>query len=174
MSCGQRLGNYPIPVNFGPLAVLRNCRMENTTMSTLSTFFRESDTALGCCFYPKHYVIATFPSHEAAKDAHRALLGAGFTKDDVNVSTGDEVLKFFEHFREDAGLWGIVMRPLSRLLNTEVAFADRDIESARGGSGFIAAHSPTDETARRITELVKPFAPSSIEWYLAGGIRSLM
>jgi len=36
---------------------------------------------------------------------------------------------------------GHVMRPLSRLLDTELAFADRDIEIARGGSGLIAAHS---------------------------------
>jgi hypothetical protein len=142
-------------------------------MSVLSTFFRESDTALGCCFYPKHYVIATFVSHEAAKDAYRALLEAGFPMDDINVSTGDEVLTFFKHFREDTGLWGIVMRPLSRLLDTEVVLADRHIQRARGGSGFIAAYSATDD-AKKITDLLKPFAPSSVDWCLAGGIRSLM
>ena len=60
--------------------------MEDTTIRDLSTFFGKSDTALGCFFCPEDYVIATFPSHGGAKDAYRAVLNAGFTQDDVNIS----------------------------------------------------------------------------------------
>ena len=98
-------------------------------MGDFSTFFRESNTSLGA-FYPKHYIIATFPKYPAAVEAHDALRAAGHSQEDVMLATGQEVLAFFQHFREEAGLWGVVMRYLSRLLATEVSFADQDIRDA--------------------------------------------
>jgi len=142
-------------------------------MGGFSTFFRESDKSLGV-FYPRHYIIATFPTYTAAKGAHQALRNAGHSDEEVLLATGEEVLEYFQHFREDAGLWGIVMRYLSRLLASEVAFADKDIEHAQEGSGFLAIYSRTDQDAAKIVNTAKPFAPSSMEWYLAGGIRSLV
>ncbi len=84
------------------------------------------------------------------------------------------MLEFFKHFREDAGLWGIVMRPLSRFIGTEAANADLNIEQAKEGAGFIAIHSPTEQDALKIMSVMKPFAPSSADWYLWGGIRSMI
>ena len=142
-------------------------------MSELSSFFKESDTSFGV-FYPKHYIIATFPRYSRAEEAYRTLRNAGFAEDEVRLATGAEVLTFFKHFREDAGLWGIVMRPISRFFATEVTFADRNIELANEGAGLVAVHSRSEQETAKITELMKPFAPSSMEWYLAGGIRSLV
>ena len=142
-------------------------------MESLSTFFRESDKSLGV-FYPRHYIIATFPTYTSAKQAYQALRNAGYSDDDTLLATGEEVLEYFHHFRDDAGLWGIVMRYLSRLLASEVAFADKDIEQAKEGSGFLAIYSKTDQDAATILGTVKPFTPNSMEWYLAGGVRSLV
>jgi hypothetical protein len=153
--------------------VLWNVQQSNF-MGNLSKFFKEPNTSLVGTFYPKHYIIATFSKYSAAKDAYQSLRNAGFSEDEVIAATGEEVLAFFKHFREDAGLWGIVMRPLSRLLFTEATFADHDIDDANGGSGFVAVHSLTDQETKKIAEIMTPFAPSSIEWYLAGGIRSLV
>jgi hypothetical protein len=141
-------------------------------MSELSTFFKESTSSLGI-FYPKHYIIATFPKYLVAKEVYRVLRNAGAREDEVILATGKEVLEFFRHFREDAGLWGIVMRPISRFFGTEVVYADQDIVEAQEDSGFIAVHSVTEQETRSIVEQLAPFAPSSIEWYLAGGIRNL-
>ncbi len=143
-------------------------------MGNLLTFFKESDTSLFGVFYPKHYIIATFPRYSVAKDAYQSLRNAGFREDEAMVATDREVLAFFKNFREDAGLWGIAMRPISRFFATEAPFADHDIEHAKEGSGFLAVHSLTDQQTQTITELMSPFAPSSMEWYLTGGIRTLV
>ncbi len=147
---------------------------QSNFMSDLSTFFKEPDTSLVGTFYPKHYIIAKFSKYSAAKDAYQSLRNAGYSEDEAIAATGQEVLAFFKHFREDAGLWGIVMRPLSRLLLTEATFADHDIDDANRVSGFVAVHSLTDQETKKIVEIMSPFAPSSMEWYLAGGIRSLV
>jgi hypothetical protein len=142
-------------------------------MGELSSFFKESTTSLGL-FYPKHYVIATFPKYSSAQTAGQTLRDAGFREDDVMVATGDEVLGFFKHFREDAGLWGIVMRPISRFFGTEATFADQDIVHAHEGAGLLAVHSLTEQDTKRITSNLAPLEPSSMEWYLPGGVRSLV
>lgn len=152
-------------------------------MGDFSTFFKESDISVGV-FYPKHYIIATFPKYTAAKNACQALRNAGFREDEAMVGTGRDFLEFFKHFREDAGLWGSMMRPVSRFFGTEASFADRDVQNAEDGAGFVAVHSLTDQETARIQELMAPtestgqldpaFAPSSMEWYLPSGIRSLI
>jgi hypothetical protein len=141
-------------------------------MGDLSTFFKESESSLGV-FYPKHYIIATFPKYSVAKEGYQQLRSAGFGEDEVMLATGREVLNYFKDFREDAGLWGIVMRPISRFIGTEVGYSDENIEQAREGAGFLAIHSQTDQSTKAIMEHLTPLAPSSAEWYLAGGVRSL-
>lgn len=165
---GQQLQDAP-----RHLASYLQKRKAGILMGDFSEFFKESDATLGI-FYPRHYVIATFPKYSAAKEAYQSVRNAGFPEGEAMLATGAEALAFFKHFREDAGLWGIVMRPISRFFATEVIYADRDIDHAQEGSGFVAVHSRTEQTTRRITELMNPFAPSSMEWYLAGGIRSLI
>ena len=142
-------------------------------MADLSTFFKESDSSLGV-FHPKHYIIATFPKYSAAKNAHQALLDTGIPEDEVKLATGEEVLEFYKQFREDAGLLGSLMRPLSRFIGTEAPNADLNVEQAKEGAGFIAIHSPTEPEALKNMGVMKPFSPSSADWYLWGGIRSML
>jgi hypothetical protein len=142
-------------------------------MSELSTFFKEPIATLGV-FYPKHYIIATLPTYSAAKDAYQALRKIGYSADDVMLATSEEVLAFFEHFRKDAGLVGTAMRPVSLFFGTEALFGEYDIHHAKEKAGFLAIHSVSDQETEKVTETVKPFEPTSMEWYLPGGIQSLV
>lgn len=168
---GKRITRYSSYLT--PHGSIINSKAQIILMADFSTFFKESDSSLGV-FYPKHYIIATFHHYSAAKGAFQELRDAGFAEDEAMLATGVEVLEFFKHFSEDAGLWGIVMRPLSRFIGTEAANADLNVEQAKEGAGFIAIHSPTEEDAFRIMAMMKGYSPSSADWYLWGGIRSML
>jgi hypothetical protein len=142
-------------------------------MTTLTNFFKESDSTLGV-FYPKHYIIATFPTFEKTKEAAQALRIAGFGEQEVLALRGAEILKFFEEFRANSGLWAGVMTMLSRAFGTEQVFADDDVERARAGAGFLAVHAPQQAQATRVQEIVQPFGPRAMHWYEAGGIQVLV
>ena len=68
---------------FAPRYAVRSVK----TMTTLTNFFKESDSRLGV-FYPKHYIIGTFPTFEKAKEGAQALLRAGFSGDEVLAVPG--------------------------------------------------------------------------------------
>jgi hypothetical protein len=142
-------------------------------MTTLTHFFKESDSSLGV-FYPRHYIIAVFPTFEKTKEAAQALRGVGFGEDEVLAIPGSEILKYFEEFRANSGLWAGVMTMLSRAFGTEQVFVDEDVELAHGGAGFLAIHSLEEHETRRIQAVLEPFEPSAMHWYEAGGIQTLV
>ena len=142
-------------------------------MGDLSKFFKESEATLGV-FHPKDYTIATFPTVAAAKSAYDSLRHIGLAEEDVMIANGQEMLSYFQQFREGEGLWGDLMRPLSRFIGTEANNSDLNIVQAQEGAGFLAIYTPTEERALRDMAVMKPFAPSSADWYLWGGIRSLI
>jgi hypothetical protein len=142
-------------------------------MTTLTNFFKESDSNLGV-FYPKHYLIATFSTFDKTKLAAQALRKAGFSDDEVLAISGGEILQYFEEFRANCGLWAGVMTMLSRGFGTEQIFADNDIHSAHAGAGFLAVHCPEHAVADRVHLLIDAFEPRAMHWYEAGGIQSLI
>lgn len=142
-------------------------------MTTLTNFFKESDSSLGV-FYPKHYIIGTFPTLEKTREAAQALHRAGFSDDEVLAAPGSEVFLYFAEFRANAGLWSSAMTALSRAFGTEQVFADDDVAFARSGAGFLAVHSPDDATTARVRALVSPFEPRALHWYQSGGIQCLV
>jgi hypothetical protein len=142
-------------------------------MTTLTNFFQESDSNLGV-FYPKHYIIATFPCFDKTKDAAQALRKAGFSESEVLAIPGSEVLKYFEEFHANSGLWAGVMTMLSRAFGTEQLFADHDVQCARAGDGFLAVHCAEDPTVARVRPILESFEPRAMHWYQAGGIQSLI
>src|SRR5580658_8766418 len=142
-------------------------------MTTLTNFFKESDSNLGV-FYPKHYIIATFPTFDKTKEAAQELRKAGFSENEVLAIPGSEVLKYFEEFHANSGLWAGVMTMLSRAFGTEQLFADDDVQCARAGDGFLAVHSPAQAQATRVQALVEPFGPNAMHWYESGGIQILV
>jgi len=142
-------------------------------MTTLSSFFKQSDSSLGV-FYPKHYIIATFPTFAQTKQAAQALRIAGFSEDEVLAIRGEEILQFFEEFRDHAGLWAAAMTVVSRAFGTEQLFADDDVQSARAGAGFLAVHCPEEAGGARVRALLEPFEPRAMHWYRGGGVESLI
>ena len=142
-------------------------------MTTLTNFFKKTDSSLGV-FYPKHYIIATFPTFDKTKQAASALRRSGFSESEVLAVRGDQILRFFEEFHEHAGLWSGVMTMLSRAFGTEQLFVDDDVENARAGAGFLAVYSPEASEASHIRALLEKFDPRAMHWYEAGGIQSLI
>jgi hypothetical protein len=142
-------------------------------MNSLSTFFKGSETCLGV-FYPKRYIIATFPSFESARLAERALRTTGFLPDDVQAVSGGEMLHFFSELGVRTGLLGGLMTAFSRFIGTEASFLDRDVWEARHGAGFLAVHCSTEREADRIRWLLTPLHPSAMEWYRTGAVCSMV
>ncbi len=141
--------------------------------STLRRFFNVSDTAFGV-FYPNRFIVASLPSFASAKGAERALRGAGFPSDEVTVATGKEMLEFFEELRLRAGLWGGLMKALSRALGTEATFVVQDSARARAGAAFVAIYDPQEAETERICKLVAPWRPISMRRYATGSIDTLL
>jgi hypothetical protein len=142
-------------------------------MTKLSGFFDSAHTFVGSTFYPKDFVFAAFPSFAAATAAQRGLLTAGFPEHGMIAVDGREALEFFHEQRETEGVWGEWVRKLSRFMDTEAKFADENIERAKEGAGFVAIHSSSDAESNRIAEVVRPFAPESMERYMTSGVQSL-
>lgn len=142
-------------------------------MTRLSGFFDSAHTSVGSTFYPTDFVFSAFPSFAAAKAAKRALLAAGFPEDGMIAVDGRETLEFFHEQRETEGVWGEWVRKLSRFMDTEAKFADENIERAKEGAGFVAIHTSSHAESNRIAEIVRPFAPESMERYMTSGVQSL-
>ncbi len=142
-------------------------------MPEISTFFKESDSKLGI-FYPTHYIVISFPSEKSAADADEALSKSGLADDDVLSMHASDALAYFENFRKEKGVFGDVMTSVSRALGDDATFVDRDIENAQKGSAFLIVRSETDEESARIRQIVRPFEPLTMHWYVGGGIQSLI
>ena len=140
---------------------------------TLKAFFNVSDTSFGV-FYPKSFVVASFPSFDSARGAERALRDAGFTADEVVAATGVEMLQFFEDLRLRAGLWGGLMEALSLALGTEATFVVQDAEQARAGAAFLAIYDPREVETGHICGLTAPWRPISMRRYSMGSIETLL
>jgi hypothetical protein len=139
----------------------------------LFDFFKGAKTSLGV-FYPWKYVIATFPSFEAAKAAGDALRQAGMGADEVMAVTGEEMLKFFDQLRTETSLFGALMEGFSRVIATEAAFVEADIRRAREGAAFLAIYHPDEADTQHLRELLAPLEPISMHWYRRGSIESLI
>lgn len=141
-------------------------------MPELSTFFKESDTSLGI-FYPLHYIVASFPSEEAASQAYDAVRTA-VAPDEVLLLRSGEALRYFAEHRKEAGLTGTVMTGVSRALGDDATFVDDDVKRAREGAGFVCVHCELEAEAERMKRMMGPFGPTAMHWYLSGGIQSLI
>jgi len=139
--------------------------------SELYRFFYGTPTTLGV-FYPTHYIFASFPSLQDAKNAAHALQAAGYGR--VIAASGAETLRFMNEIRGAVGLWGAMMASISRFIGTEEVFADKDLSEARIGAGFLAVYCPRQEEADHVRDLVVPFDPLTMQLYLPDGIQTLI
>jgi len=141
-------------------------------MNRLSAFFKGRDSHLGL-FYPEHYLLAVFPNLAQSDRAQEKLRQAGCGEEDVISVSGEEVVHFAQdHWLQD-GLWGFLMRRLSRLLGTEEAYADEDLKAAKNGAAFIAVHFPTEKIKTDAWRLLETIRPLVARHYRFGGIEHL-
>jgi hypothetical protein len=143
------------------------------TGSHLWNFFGQEPISMGV-FYPKHHIIAAFPSFHQAKEAGGALHQAGFSEEEAVAISSEEMLLFLDEVHLRPSVWGSIMTGLSRVFGTEQVFVEKDIRMAREGAGFAAIYSPVESEKDRIRLLLAPFNPLSMQLYLASGIESLI
>ncbi len=142
-------------------------------MSRLSTFFKGADTHLGV-FYPRHYLLAIFPSLIEADQAKKKLNQDGCLEEDVISASGEEVVHFAEDHRLADGPWGALMTCLSRTFGTEAAYAERDFAAAKKGAAFIAVHCANEKVKNDVWRLIEPRHPLVARYYQFGGIEHLV
>ena len=127
-------------------------------MALRSADFKHGDTEFGV-FYPTGYVLAVFTDATAADSAVAALLAAGFTRRDLVVATGAEVLVYSRELRADPGLLSRFERFVADLFGGEATLADELVTLAERGHAFVAIHAPDGAATTRATEAVRAFAP---------------
>ncbi len=138
-------------------------------MSQLLSFFKESDTRLGV-FYPKNYIIATFGSMDAANAAAGKLRAAGFSNDEVLAVPGDD---FLELMKEETTPGNIVMQAVSRFIDTEANYSDRDQRDAAAGAAILAVYAPDERTKKSAWASVRLAGPIRARYYALSGVEHL-
>src|SRR5579872_3697848 len=138
-------------------------------MSQLASFFKGSDTRLGV-FYPEHYILATFSSRNRAEEAGARLRRAGFSTDEVIAVSGQDLLKLMA---EETTPLGIVMTELSRFLDTEANYSDRDVRDAEQGAGILAVYCGDDTSKRAAWNLIAEAGPIRARYYALSGVEHL-
>lgn len=76
----------------------------------------------------------------------------------ISVS-GEEVVHFAQdHWLQD-GLWGSLMRWLSRPLGTEEAYADKDLAAAKNGANSLPCTVPPRRSKLTPGDCLRQFTP---------------
>jgi hypothetical protein len=138
-------------------------------MSQLASFFKGSDTRLGV-FYPENYIIATFPSLDGANQAAAKLRGAGFSTEEVIAVAGTDFVKLMQ---EEMTLGGILMTEVSRFLDTEANYSDRDTRDAEHGAGILAVYCADEHTKQLSWGFIAPAKPIRARYYALSGVEHL-
>jgi hypothetical protein len=109
---------------------------------------------------------------QRAKNAAKTLQTAGYRE--LVATSAAETYRFMNEIRSDVGIWGELMARISRSLGTEEVFVDIDVAKAEEGAGFLAVYRPREEQAEQIRDLVLPFDPLAMQFYLSSGVQSLV
>jgi hypothetical protein len=141
-------------------------------MSQLGTFFKGEDTRLGV-FYPDHSLIAIFLDIERAETAKRQLRSAGFSDGEVLAASGADLIELDQEESVKNGLHGYLMKELSRFLDTEASYNDRDLVQAKHGAAVLAVHCPDERTKSAAWLLIAPMDPLVARYYALSGIEHL-
>jgi hypothetical protein len=141
-------------------------------MSTLTAFFKHSDTQFGV-FYPQNYLVAIFADMTKAEHAMLMLRNSGFTDEDVIAVPGTDVIQFAEELRMNDSVWGLLMQQLSRAFATEEKYMDHDLKLAAAGAAFVCVYCPTEKLKQDAWKTIQPAEPLIARHYTVGGIEHL-
>ncbi len=138
-------------------------------MSRLASFFKGSDTRLGV-FYPELYILATFGSMDRADAAAAKLRMAGFSNEEVMAVPGSDLL---ELMKEETTPASVVMTGISRFLDTEANYNDRDVRDAAAGAAIVAVYCPDERTKRSAWVMLREAEPIRARYYARDGVEHL-
>lgn len=135
-------------------------------------FFKHSDSSFGL-FYPVHYTMMAFDSHERAREAEQRLVEiAGFDEDEVASASGDFVVNEVES-QEDANWFDDMRERIAELVGTECGFLDDDMRFARDGGAFVFVHTPDEDSIEKLHKEIETLEPAYARRYLHAGIERI-
>lgn len=135
-------------------------------------FFKQSDTSFGT-FYPKHYIVAGYPSLADAQAAERAFTESGISADDVRAADGDFVISQLEAHREANWLQRAEAR-IAEFAGTEAEFLENDANLARAGGAFLFLFAPDTARVAHARGVFAQHQPSYARRYLHVAIEQLI
>ena len=139
-------------------------------MHRLSEFFRDEGAGGLGVFYPTNYIVAVYPTSAEAVRVRNELDTA--TPASIAV-TGDEMVEFATDQAAKVGLWGALMREVSRMIGTEEQYSEQDLREAHKGAAFVAAYCVDEQAKANLWDVLKGASPLAARYYGAGGIEHL-
>lgn len=135
-------------------------------------FFKQSDAAFGT-FYPKHYIVAGYPSFEAAHAAENAFAASGIAADDVRAASGDFVVNQLEAHHE-ANWPERTEAQAANFAGTEAGYLEYDAELARHGGAFLFLFAPDDRSVDHARKVFAQYRPNYARRYLRVAIEPII
>jgi hypothetical protein len=118
-------------------------------------------------FYPTGYIVASFPSEQAARDAAKAVAEAGTDPDEIYLLTPEVVMGEIAHTVGNAGI------PLPSA-GTEADTVRRFVELAAQGHYTLMIPSPDREHKDPVTSALERAAPAYAQKYRSLVIEDLV
>ena len=141
-------------------------------MSVLAEFFQGSERHLGV-FYPIGHIVAVFRDLKTAQAAARRLLDAGAPSSEVVAVPGDDFVQLASEHVKKESLFALFMQEVSRLIETEEVYVDKDLELASKGAALLVVHCRSDAAKRGAWRLIAPMEPLVARHYGIGGMDHL-
>jgi len=135
-------------------------------------FFKQSDTSFGT-FYPKHYIVAGYPSFDEARAAESAFTESGVDATDVRATTGDFVVNHLEA-HHDANWLERAQAHMAEFAGTEADLLKGDAELAHNGGAFLFVFAPRDSHVNNARKVFARHRPSYARRYLQIAIEHII
>lgn len=135
-------------------------------------FFRQSDTSFGT-FYPKHYIVAGYPSFGEAQAAEDAFTESGVDAEDVRAASGDFVVNQLEA-HQDANILERAEEQVAEAVGTETSYLKDDAELAHNGGAFLFVYAPDDDHLQHARSVFEQHRPKYARRYLQIAIERLI
>lgn len=135
-------------------------------------FFKEHDSSFGF-FYPIHYTMMAVENDDRARDVERMLIDEySFPDEDVATASGRFLVDEVES-QEKANWLDQLKEKVARIIGTEAAYIEDDIQHARQGCAFVFVYTPDEDRVARIHRAVEQVHPVRARRYLMAGIERL-
>lgn len=135
-------------------------------------FFKQSDTSFGT-FYPKHYIVAGYPSLHDAQEAEHAFTESGVGAENVRAATGDFVVNQLEAHRKANWLQRAEAR-IAEFAGREMGFLKDDAELARDGGAFLFLFAPDASHVEHARKVFAQHRPKYARRYLQVAIERII